>query len=69
MNVRFAKWDCSGPQAVLEAYGGAMSKLPNFLTDKSLTSYTYLKTKKNFDFDARTNLGIVYHLVLTQNEG
>lgn len=46
----FAKWDCSGPQAVLEAYGGIMSKLPKFLEDKTLTSYTYLKTKKNLDF-------------------
>jgi hypothetical protein len=46
----FAKWDCSGPQAVLDAYGGAMSKLPKFLSDKELESYTFIKTKVNADF-------------------
>lgn len=47
----FAKWDTSGPQAVLEAYGGTMSKLPSFLSDKKLESYTYLKSKQNLDFE------------------
>jgi GrpB-like predicted nucleotidyltransferase (UPF0157 family) len=47
----FAKWDTSGPQAVLEAYGGTMAKLPKFIADKELTSYTYLKTKQNLDFE------------------
>jgi len=47
----FAKWDTSGPQAVLEAYGGTMSKLPKFLSDQTLSSYTYLKTKQNLDFE------------------
>jgi 3'-phosphoadenosine 5'-phosphosulfate (PAPS) 3'-phosphatase len=32
----FAKWDTSGPAAVLEAHGGTMSKLPPFLKDKTL---------------------------------
>lgn len=50
----FAKWDCSGPQAVLEAYGGCMSKLPKFLSNKRLESYTYLKTKQNLDFTPDT---------------
>jgi 3'-phosphoadenosine 5'-phosphosulfate (PAPS) 3'-phosphatase len=50
----FAKWDTSGPQAVLEAYGGVMSKLPKFIADRSLTSYTYLKTKQNLDFEPDT---------------
>jgi 3'-phosphoadenosine 5'-phosphosulfate (PAPS) 3'-phosphatase len=50
----FAKWDTSGPQAVLEAYGGTMSKLPGFLSDKKLESYTYLKSKQNLDFEPDT---------------
>jgi 3'-phosphoadenosine 5'-phosphosulfate (PAPS) 3'-phosphatase len=47
----FAKWDTSGPQAVVEAYGGTMSKLPGFLRDKSLDSYTHLKTDINLDIE------------------
>eukprot|EP01035_Chromulina_nebulosa_P019295 gene19295-25155_t len=46
----FAKWDTSGPQAVFEAYGGTMSKLPEFLIDKSLASYNYHKSPFNTDF-------------------
>jgi len=46
----FAKWDTSAPAAVLEAYGGTMSKLPPFLRDQSLEPYTHLKTTKNLDF-------------------
>lgn len=46
----FAKWDTSGPQAVLEAHGGIMAKLPSFLEDKSMVSYTHLKTELNLDF-------------------
>jgi 3'-phosphoadenosine 5'-phosphosulfate (PAPS) 3'-phosphatase len=46
----FAKWDTSAPTAVLEAYGGTMSKLPPFLEDESLVSYTHLKSFKNLDF-------------------
>ena len=46
----FAKWDTSAPTAVLEAYGGTMSKLPGFLEDGSLEGYTHLKTAKNLDF-------------------
>ena len=46
----FAKWDTSGPQAVLQAHGGIMAKLPEFLDDKSMVSYTHLKTKYNMDF-------------------
>ena len=50
----FAKWDTSGPQAVLEAYGGVMAKLPAFLNDKTMVSYTHKKTKLNLDFCKRT---------------
>lgn len=46
----FAKWDTSAPTAVLEAYGGTMSKLPPFLEDESLVGYTHLKSNKNLDF-------------------
>jgi len=47
----FAKWDCSGPGAVLEAAGGVMGKLPAFLAEKIVEPYTYLKTEKNLDFE------------------
>lgn len=50
----FAKWDTSGPQAVLEAYGGVMAKLPAFLADKTMLSYTHKKTKLNLDFCKRS---------------
>ena len=46
----FAKWDTSAPTAVIEAYGGTMSKLPPFLDDGSLIGYTHLKSGKNLDF-------------------
>lgn len=47
----FAKWDCSGPGAVLEAYGGVMGKLPGFMESKRIEPYTYLKSEKNLDFE------------------
>ena len=47
----FSKWDTSGPQAVVEAYGGVMAKLPKFLKNKELESYTYIKSKRNLDFE------------------
>jgi len=47
----FAKWDCSGPGAVLEAAGGVMGKLPGFLESKTVDSYTFLKSEKNLDFE------------------
>lgn len=50
----FAKWDTSGPQAVLEAYGGVMAKLPAFLEDKTMIPYTHKKTKLNLDFCKRS---------------
>jgi len=46
----FAKWDTSAPTAVLEAYGGTMSKLPPFLDAQELVGYTHLKSEKNLDF-------------------
>lgn len=46
----FAKWDTCAPTAVLEAYGGTMSKLPPFLKDQTLEGYTHLKSTKNLDF-------------------
>jgi hypothetical protein len=36
---------------VVEAFGGCMSKLPGFLKDKSLESYTHLKSEHNTDFE------------------
>jgi 3'-phosphoadenosine 5'-phosphosulfate (PAPS) 3'-phosphatase len=52
----FAKWDTSGPQAVVEAFGGTMSKLPAFLKDKTLESYTHLKAEHNLDFEPDVTL-------------
>lgn len=46
----FAKWDTSGPTAVMDAYGGTMSMLPGFLKDATLTGYTHLKSESNLDF-------------------
>lgn len=46
----FAKWDTSGPTAVMEAYGGTMSKLPGFLKDSTLEGYTHLLAATNLDF-------------------
>ncbi|KAG8461496.1 hypothetical protein KFE25_001100 [Diacronema lutheri] len=46
----FALWDTSGPQACIEAYGGTMAKLPAFLEDGALVTYTHLKSEKNLDF-------------------
>jgi 3'-phosphoadenosine 5'-phosphosulfate (PAPS) 3'-phosphatase len=48
----FSKWDTSGPDAVFEAYGATMSKLPEFLSSLALESYTHLKTTVNLDFQA-----------------
>jgi hypothetical protein len=50
----FAKWDTSAPQAVLEAHGGVMAKLPKFLEDKTMESYTHLKSDINLDFCKRS---------------
>lgn len=47
----FAKWDTCAPEAVIEAYGGVMAKLPKFLVDRTLESYTHLKTTENLDFE------------------
>ena len=45
-----SRWDTCGAQAVLEAYGGALSKLSSFVSTQQLHSYTYLKTNMNLDF-------------------
>ena len=39
-----------GPTAVMEAYGGTMSKLPGFLKDSTLEGYTHLLAATNLDF-------------------
>lgn len=33
---------------------GTMSKLPKFISEQALSSYTYLKTKQNLDFEPDT---------------
>lgn len=51
-----SRWDTSGAEAVIEAAGGKMAKLTSFLTDRSLSSYTYLKADTNLDFEESANL-------------
>jgi len=46
-----SRWDTCGAEAVIEAYGGTLSKLNTFVADKSLSSYTYLKSPYNLDFE------------------
>ena len=47
-----SRWDTCGAEAVIEAYGGTLSKLNTFIANKSLTSYTYLKSSTNLDFES-----------------
>lgn len=47
-----SRWDTAGAQAVIEAHGGILSKLTKFSDDKTLESYTYLKSEVNLDFEA-----------------
>ena len=47
-----SRWDTCGAEAVIEAYGGTLSKLNTFVADKSLASYTYLKSPINLDFES-----------------
>jgi 3'-phosphoadenosine 5'-phosphosulfate (PAPS) 3'-phosphatase len=46
-----SRWDTAAAQAVIEAHGGALSKLTSFSRDKTLTSYVYLKSHINLDFE------------------
>jgi 3'-phosphoadenosine 5'-phosphosulfate (PAPS) 3'-phosphatase len=50
----FCKWDTSGPQAVVEAYGGCFAMLPEFLETKDMVSYTHLKGELNANFCKRS---------------
>lgn len=46
-----SRWDTCGAQAVVEAMGGKLCKLTKFVDNKSLESYTYLKSSVNLDFE------------------
>lgn len=46
-----SRWDTSGAQAVLNAYGGTLSKLTSIVDRQELTSYKYLKSDVNLDFE------------------
>jgi 3'-phosphoadenosine 5'-phosphosulfate (PAPS) 3'-phosphatase len=46
-----SRWDTCGAQAVIEAYGGTLSKLSPFIENKTLASYKYLKSPINLDFE------------------
>ena len=45
-----SRWDTCGAQAVIEAYGGKLCRLDEFVDKKALTSYTYVKGDSNADF-------------------
>ncbi len=47
-----SRWDTCGAQAVIEAYGGLLCKLTDFVNKKELNSYTYLKSNSNLDFES-----------------
>ncbi len=55
--------DTSGAQAVIEAHCGILSKLTRFIADKSLESYTYLKSTTNLDFEENTSFMTAYNVV------
>jgi len=46
-----SRWDTCAPEAVIEAQGGALSKLSTFISGNSLSSYKYAKTVHNLDFE------------------
>lgn len=47
-----SRWDTCAAQAVIEAYGGICTKLSHFAdAEMQLSSYTYLKSELNLDYD------------------
>jgi 3'(2'), 5'-bisphosphate nucleotidase len=46
-----SRWDTAAAQAVIEAHGGVLSKLTSFVENHELSSYTYLKSTINLDFE------------------
>jgi len=46
-----SRWDTCAPQAVLEAYGGILSKLSPFIRGEGFKQYKYRYTKINLDFE------------------
>ena len=46
-----SRWDTAAAQAVIEAHGGALSKLTAFAHNQSLESYRYLRSDTNLDFE------------------
>jgi 3'(2'), 5'-bisphosphate nucleotidase len=46
-----SRWDTCAAQAVIEAHGGTLSKLTSFISQQTLTSYSYLKASANLDFE------------------
>uniref|UniRef100_A0A7S2RMY5 Uncharacterized protein n=2 Tax=Mucochytrium quahogii TaxID=96639 RepID=A0A7S2RMY5_9STRA len=47
-----SRWDTCAAQAIIEAKGGVLVKLTDFLKDKSLNSYSYKKSVLNCDVDS-----------------
>lgn len=46
-----SRWDTCAAQAVLEAIGGCLNKLSNFMINKEMKSYSYAYTDVNLDFE------------------
>jgi 3'-phosphoadenosine 5'-phosphosulfate (PAPS) 3'-phosphatase len=46
-----SRWDTCATQAVLEAEGGTLSKLSDIIKEKKLSSYTYINSDINQDFE------------------
>eukprot|EP01031_Cornospumella_fuschlensis_P011106 gene11106-13577_t len=49
-----SRWDTCGAQAALEAHGGVLSKLTTFVRSRELSSYTYVQSAVNADFEPDT---------------
>ena len=46
-----SRWDTCGPQAVLDAHGGALVKLSSFVAEGGLEGYCYRRVDSNLDFE------------------
>lgn len=58
-----SRWDTCAAQAIIEAKGGVLAKMTDFVKDGSLNSYTYLKSSVNLDFEPGTAALTAYNTV------
>jgi 3'-phosphoadenosine 5'-phosphosulfate (PAPS) 3'-phosphatase len=52
-----SRWDTCAAQAILEAYGGTLCKLTDFISSSHNNSYTYSQTDINLDPNAAAKFG------------